>query len=99
MVQVLAERGISESFPHGHGLGLELRDYPLLMPVNGGVIRDDCVELSADLSLEQGMVVNLEAPVLTPGVRSVHCEQTFVITADGCRPLVPQDRQHPVMAR
>jgi Xaa-Pro dipeptidase len=99
MVEVLAERGISESFPHGHGLGLELRDYPLLMPVNGGVIRDDCVELSADLSLEQGMVVNLEAPVLTPGVRSVHCEQTFVITADGCRPLVPQERRHPVMAR
>ena len=97
MVQVLAERGISESFPHGHGLGLEIRDYPVLMPTNGKVIRDDCVELSADLSLEQGMVVNLEAPVLTPGVRSVHCEQTFVITADGCRPLVCQDRQHPVL--
>ena len=72
-------------------------DHPVLMPTNGKVIRDDCVELSADLSLEQGMVVNLQAPVLTPGVRSVHCEQTFVITADGCRPLVCQDRQQPVL--
>jgi Xaa-Pro aminopeptidase len=99
MVQILAERGISESFPHGHGLGLDLRDYPLLMPANGKAIRDDCIALSADLSLEQGMVVNLEAPVLTPGVRSVHCEQTFVITAEGGRPLVPQDRQHPVLGK
>jgi Xaa-Pro aminopeptidase len=97
MVEVLADRGISESFPHGHGLGLEVRDYPLIMPAKSRLIRDECVELSADLLLEPDMVVNLEAPVLTPGVRSVHCEQTFVITAEGCRPLVAQDREHPVL--
>ncbi len=97
MVRHLAERGITESFPHGHGLGREIRDYPLLMPANGNTIRDDCIEVPADLPLEQGMVLNLEAPVFTPGLRSVHCEQTFVITTDGYRPLANQDRTSPVL--
>jgi Xaa-Pro dipeptidase len=97
MVRSLAECGISESFPHGHGLGREIRDYPLLMPANGNSIRDDCVDVPADLPLEDGMVLNLEAPVFTPGSRSVHCEQTFVVTADGYRPLGTQDRASPVL--
>jgi Xaa-Pro aminopeptidase len=97
MRETLAERGIRESFPHGHGLGIEVRDFPLIMADNGRRIEDDCVSLPADLVLEEHMVVNLEAPILTPGVRSVHCEQTFVITADGCRGLIPQDRQAPVV--
>jgi Xaa-Pro dipeptidase len=98
MQQALAERGITRSFPHGHGLGLEVRDYPILVPDSGAAIRDDCIELAADLTLEPNMVLNLEAPVLTLGVRSVHCEQTFVVTADGCRRLVEQDRQAPLVA-
>jgi Xaa-Pro aminopeptidase len=95
MRATLAERGIHESFPHGHGIGIEVRDYPLVMADNGRVIRDDCVNLSADLILEKNMVINLEASVFTPGVRSVHCEQTFVITAHGCRALIRQDREAP----
>ena len=97
MVRSLAECGISESFPHGHGLGREIRDYPLLMPANGKTIRDECIEVPADLPLEEGMVLNLEAPVFTPGLRSVHCEQTFVVTADGYLPLAVQDRGSPVV--
>jgi Xaa-Pro aminopeptidase len=98
MQDALAQEGITESFPHGHGLGLEVRDYPLIMPDSGLTIRDDCIDLASDLELEEGMVVNLEAPLFTPGLRSVHCEQTFVITADGCRALLPQDRSAPVLA-
>jgi Xaa-Pro dipeptidase len=97
MQRALAERGIVVSFPHGHGVGVEVRDYPILMPDSGARIRDDCVDLAADLPLEEGMVVNLEAPVFFGGESSVHCEQTFVITADGCRALVPQDRTVPVV--
>lgn len=99
MAAALAEHEIFESFPHGHGLGLDVRDHPLLVAaLDGARIRDDCVELDADLWLEPGMVVNLEAPVLTPGVRSVHCERTFLVTAGGCRDLVPQDRAAPICA-
>ena len=98
MRELLAERGITACFPHGHGLGIEVRDYPVLVPDAGDVIRDDCVEVGADLPLEPDMVVNLEVCVLTPGARSVHCEQTFVVTGDGARPLVAQDREAPLVA-
>lgn len=97
MQRCLAERGIVDSFPHGHGVGLEVRDYPVLMPDSGALIRDDCVDVPADLPLEAGMVVNLEAPVFRLGERSVHCEQTFVVTEDGCRALIPQDRDEPIV--
>jgi Xaa-Pro dipeptidase len=98
MQETLRELGVTESFPHGHGLGLEVRDYPLIMPDRGLLIKDECIELPYDLELEPGMIVNLEAPLFTLGLRSVHCEQTFVITDDGCRPLVTQDRDSPVSA-
>ena len=98
MAGTLAAAGITGSYPHGHGVGLEVRDHPLIMPASGLAIRDDCIEVASDLPLEQGMVVNLEAPLFTPGVRSAHCERTFVLTSDGCRPLVEQDRGSPVLA-
>ena len=98
MAGTLAAAGIAGSYPHGHGVGLEVRDHPLIMPASGLAIRDDCIEVASDLPLEQGMVVNLEAPLFTPGVRSAHCERSFVLTSDGCRPLVAQDRDSPVLA-
>jgi Xaa-Pro dipeptidase len=98
MADALAAEGIGDCYPHGHGVGLEVRDHPLIMPASGLAIRDDCIEVASDLPLEEGMVVNLEAPLFTPGVRSAHCERTFVLTAEGCRPLVAQDRHSPVVA-
>jgi Xaa-Pro dipeptidase len=98
MAGALIDRRIEGSYPHGHGLGLAVRDYPLLVPDRGARIRDDCVDVPADLPLEPGMVVNLEAPVLRPGLRSAHCERTFVVTATGCRPLLHQPREAPVVA-
>ena len=98
MQVLLAEAGIVETFPHGHGIGLELREYPILVPTDGRMIRDDCIELDADLPLEQGMVVNLEATILVLGERSVHCERTFVVTSDGCRALTEQYRDAPLLA-
>jgi Xaa-Pro aminopeptidase len=98
MQDSLAENGITESFPHGHGFGLDVRDYPVLMPAHGRVIRDDVVDVSADLPLEAGMVINLEAPVFAIGGWSVHCERSFVVTAAGSRPLTSQDRRAPLVA-
>jgi Xaa-Pro dipeptidase len=93
----LSAGGITESFPHGHGVGLELRDYPIVVPDNGRRIRDDCVDVASDLALEEGMVVNLEVPVFTLGESSIHCEQSFVVTAGGARPLTAQQRDLPVV--
>jgi Xaa-Pro dipeptidase len=92
MQQTLKERGITASFPHGHGVGLEVRDYPIIVPDSGLRIHDDCVDVPADLPLEANMVVNLEAPLFMAGVGSLHIEETYLITADGYQPLVAQER-------
>jgi len=92
MQQALKEHEITESFPHGHGVGLEVRDYPIIVPDSGLRIRDGCVDVPADLPLEANMVVNLEAPLFLAGVGSLHIEETYLITANGYQPLVAQER-------
>ncbi len=97
MWEVLRERGIANASPHGHGLGLELRGYPIIVADNGRRIRDDCVDIPSDLTLEENMVVNLESPLCYPGVGSVHVEQTFLVTEGGSRLLLPQRRETPFL--
>ncbi len=92
MQSTMAARGVTATFPHGHGLGLEIRDYPILVPDNGLSISDDCVDEPSNLPLEENMVINLEVTVMAPGIGAVEIEQTFVVTADGSRPLVEQER-------
>ncbi len=88
-------RGIKAPNPHGHGLGLEVRDYPMIMPDNGLRLRDECIDVPSDLLLEEGMVVNLEVNIFMANVGSLHVERTFVIEAHGCRSIVPQQRKEP----
>lgn len=97
MWQALNAHGVTASFPHGHGLGLEVRDYPIIVADNGQRIRDDCIDVASDLTLEADMVLNLEAMISIPGVGSLHIEQSFVVTPDGNRPLVPQYRERPIL--
>ncbi len=97
MREALHAQGISASSPHGHSLGLEVREYPVVVAENGRRIRDDCIDLSSDLLLEQGMVINLEAALFFPGVASLHVEQSFLVVSSESRLLVPQDRQQPLV--
>lgn len=90
------DAGITATYPHGHGFGLEVRDYPIVARATGRPIHDDCIDVSSDLPLEEGMVLNLEAPVFILGRGSVHTERSFVVTAGGSRPLVAQERRAPV---
>ena len=92
MEKVLAAAGFADTFPHGHGVGLEVRDYPIVVPPNGLRIADECIDLPADLPFEENMVVNLEAGTFLFARGSTQCEQTVLVTADGCEPLVPHDR-------
>jgi Xaa-Pro aminopeptidase len=98
MQEVVSMAGL-EMYPHGHGIGLEVRDYPILAPDNGLRIKDDCVDEPSDLLLECDMVLNIEAPLFMAGAGSLHLEQSVVITPDGYRPLTPQQRDKPVMIR
>ena len=95
MKETLAAQGITASFPHGHSLGLEVRDYPIVVANNGLHIRDDCVDVPSDLALEADMVINLEAAIRLPTIGSLHIEQTFLITPNGSEHLVQQDRTQP----
>ena len=95
MQENLKMHGITASFPHGHGLGLEIRDYPILVPKNGLRIRDDCLDVSSDLPIEEGMVNNLEACVFMPTVGAIHMERSYIVTAKGSHPLIEQDRSEP----
>ncbi len=83
-------------YPHGHGVGMEVRDYPILAPDGGLRISDECVDVPADLPIERDMVLNIEAPLSLAGVGSLHLEQSVVVTGDGCVPLAEQQRDRPV---
>jgi Xaa-Pro aminopeptidase len=96
MIGTLAEGGITGSNAHGHGIGLEVRDYPIIVAETGLRIRDACIDLSSDPRLEEGMVVNLELPLYLFGLGSLHMEETFLVTRDGCRRLDSDAPTQPV---
>ena len=95
MIQVLRRSSLTTEYAHGHGLGLEVRDYPILVADNEKRIRDECVDVASDLPLEEGMVLNLESPLYYQQGHALHVERTFVVTENGARPLVEQDRSMP----
>ena len=95
MTQALAEHEGAVTSPIGHSLGLEVREYPMIVPENGLRIRDDCIDESSDLPLEEGMVFNLESAQFMPTAGALQIEQTFVVTGEGSRLLVDQDRSAP----
>ena len=95
MWKTLTAHGFTASYPHGHGLGLEVRDYPILVDDNGLRIRDDCVDVPSDVPLEAGMVLNMESAIFVPAIGAVHIEKSYLVTAAGSVPLVEQDRSGP----
>ena len=97
MAEFLAAEG-AQAFATGHGLGLEFRDYPILVPGSGLRIRDDCVDMDGDLLLETGMVLNVEATMFMAGFAAVGCEVTCVLDHEGAAALTPQDRSQIVLA-
>jgi Xaa-Pro dipeptidase len=95
MQETLKEHGVTKSYPHGHGLGLEIRDYPIIASANGLCIRDECIDVSSDLPMEEDMINNLEAAIFMPGAGVLQIEQTFIVTSKGSSLLVSQDRTKP----
>lgn len=95
-MQSVVDDGGLEMYPHGHGIGMEVRDYPILAPVNGLEIFDECVTVSSDVPIEENMVLNIEAPLSLAGVGSLHLEQSVIVEEDGYRHLAEQQRGQPV---
>jgi Xaa-Pro aminopeptidase len=97
MAAAASTSGLRGSFPHGHGVGLEVRDYPILVPSNRRRIRDGTVDVTADVPLEPGMVINLEVGYFSPHRYSMQYETTHQITEDGAVPLTDQRRDEPLV--
>jgi Xaa-Pro aminopeptidase len=76
-------RGIESSarFIHGtgHGLGLEIHEFPRIGDV--------------DLRLELGDVVTVEPGLYDPALGGIRIEDLVVVTEDGCRNLTPLPKE------
>ncbi len=80
---------------HGHALGLEPREHPVIMDLPNRTISDDFVSVNSNIPLEENMVLNIETPYYSLNTASYNLEQTFVITKKGARLLRSQDRSKP----
>lgn len=87
-LEIAKERGYEHSFQGvgeyrvgfvGHGVGLELNDFPLIGPV--------------DMFLEENMVVAIEPKIILPGKGGVGIENTFLITRQGARPVTKTEAE------
>lgn len=75
-----AQHGLSELLPcNPHSLGLSHSDDPAAEGAPPGV--------KADLTLEAGMVINVDMPYQEIGWGALHTEDTLLITASGWEPL------------
>jgi Xaa-Pro aminopeptidase len=81
---VIDEAGYGPNFNHstGHGLGLEVHEYPAV-----------AARSPEDLKLKAGMVVTIEPGIYLPGKFGVRIEDDVVIEEGGCRELTSPTRQ------
>ena len=74
--EVIRNRGYGDYFTHnlGHGIGLEVHEYPAVAPDG------------KDLLLE-GMVITIEPGIYIPGLGGVRIEEDVLLTSTGCEIL------------
>lgn len=68
----------------GHGVGLDIHEYPYLN------IKNDSI-------LKEKMVVTNEPGIYIPGKYGVRIEDTILITKSGCIPLTKSDKGYIVV--
>ncbi|RBW71029.1 M24 family metallopeptidase [Bacillus taeanensis] len=71
---IITNGGYDKCFPHriGHGLGIDVHEYPSMNSKNDGV-------------LQEGMVFTIEPGIYLPDLGGVRIEDDLFITKDGCQ--------------
>jgi Xaa-Pro aminopeptidase len=72
----IADAGYGEYFGHGlgHGVGLEVHEFPTVSP-------------RSEETAREGMVFTIEPGIYIPDLGGVRIEDMVEVTAEGCRPL------------
>ncbi len=83
--EVLDQRGLGKYFVHstGHGVGLEIHEYPGIAPSSATV-------------LQRGMVITVEPGVYIEGFGGVRLEDTLLVTQDGYQYLTSINKAEPL---
>jgi Xaa-Pro aminopeptidase len=78
---VLQKADLESYFKHstGHGLGLEIHEYPSLSQRSGAV-------------LYENMVVTIEPGIYIPGWGGIRIEDTVVVQSNGCEIITRSDK-------
>lgn len=78
----IEKNGYGNFFGHnlGHGLGIQVHEYPAVAP--------DSEEL-----LREGMVITIEPGIYIPNIGGVRIEEDILITRDGCSLLTNSSRE------
>ena len=92
MHKAMNKHGWSNPFAYAHGIGVEEREYPLMLGKYKDFKDDEILSGSSDLILETNMVACLEVNIWEWGSGGIKAEQTCVITPTGCETICRQDR-------
>lgn len=98
MVEYLASKNINISDTHGHGIGLQPSEYPIIASGRlNYTYNNGFEEMSADFLLEENMVICLEIPVYLYGEASYIVEVSAIVTANGHGAITKQERAVPIL--
>jgi len=97
MQDAVRSAGVERPFAFGHGIGIEERDHPIIqrpfIPFADGLLSG-----TSDITLEAGMVINIEVNHFEFGVGGLKSELTLLVTSTGWELLIPQERKNNVVS-
>jgi Xaa-Pro dipeptidase len=98
VIEYLDKHYIHKTDTHGHGIGLQPSEYPIISSsVPNFVYHNGFEESSTDFKLEENMVIALELPHYIYGQGSYIVEVSAVVTKNGYQLLIPQERKKPII--